>query len=198
MLAQIGSWQPGREPVASVSLDVESELEEAAGRYYADPLGFVLYAFPWGEHGALQDEIGPDKWQIEFLQGIAAEVKANKLSGQPFPWKPIRRAVSSGHGIGKSTMVAWLVNWIMVTRPYSVGTITANTFTQLETKTWAAIQRWAKLSIFSDWFEVTSNLFYEKDNKASWFCAPQSSKEENSEAFAGQHSKPATSFYFFD
>jgi len=29
-----------------------------------------------------------------------------------------------------------------------------------------------------DWFEVTSNLFYEKDNKASWFCAPQSSKEE--------------------
>jgi hypothetical protein len=95
-------------------------------------------------------------------------------------------------------MVAWLVNWIMVTRPRSLGTVTANTFTQLETKTWSAIQRWHKLSIFADWFECTSNLFYEKANKASWFCAPQSSKEENSEAFAGQHAKQSTSFYFFD
>jgi hypothetical protein len=63
-------------------------------------------------------------------------------------------------------MVAWLVNWIMVTRPRSIGTVTANTFTQLETKTWAAIQRWSKLSIFADWFECNANLFYAKDDKA--------------------------------
>lgn len=184
--------------MASAEIDVESELVSAAARFYADPKGFVLYAFPWGETGELENETGPDKWQAQFLDGIGAEVKANLTSDAPFPWRAIRRAVSSGHGIGKSTMVAWLVNWIMVTRPRSIGTITANTFTQLETKTWAAIQRWAKLSIFSEWFEITSNLFYEKGNKASWFCAPQSSKEENSEAFAGQHSKSATSFYFFD
>jgi hypothetical protein len=177
---------------------IEAELEERAGKYYADPLGFVLYAFPWGEPGELEGEIGPDKWQTAFLEGLGSEIRANMKSAQPFPWKPIRRAVSSGHGIGKSTMVAWLVNWIMVTRPHSIGTITANTFTQLETKTWAAIQHWTKLSIYSDWFEITSNLFYEKGNKSSWFCSPQSSKEENSEAFAGQHSKRSTSFYFFD
>jgi hypothetical protein len=184
--------------LASAALDVDRELEEAAGRFYADPLGFVLYAYPWGEDGELKEEAGPDKWQREFLEGIAAEVERNQASGAPFPWKPIRRVVSSGHGIGKSTMVAWLVNWIMVTRPRSIGTVTANTFTQLETKTWAAIQRWSKLSIFADWFECNANLFYAKDDKAAWFCAPQSSKEENSEAFAGQHSKAATSFYFFD
>jgi hypothetical protein len=180
------------------TLDVESELIEAAGRYYADPKGFVRYAFPWGEPGELEHEEGPDKWQAEFLDGIGAEVKRNMTSAQSFPWRPIRRAVSSGHGIGKSTMVAWLVNWIMVTRPRSVGTITANTFTQLETKTWAAIQRWTKLSIFSEWFEITSRLLYSPEDKATWYCSPQSSKEENSEAFAGQHSKPATSFYCFD
>lgn len=184
--------------MASAAKSVEAELEEAAGRYYADPRGFVMYAFPWGEPGELENEEGPDQWQGEFLDGLGAEVRANLESGREFPWRPIRRAVSSGHGIGKSTMVAWLVNWIMVTRPHAIGTITANTFTQLETKTWAAIQHWAKLSIFADWFEVTSNLFYEKGNKASWFCSPQSSKEENSEAFAGQHSKRSTSFYFFD
>jgi hypothetical protein len=32
----------------------------------------------------------------------------------------------------------------------------------------------------------------------SWFCSAQSSKEENSEAFAGQHAATSSSFYFFD
>jgi hypothetical protein len=39
---------------------------------------------------------------------------------------------------------------------------------------------------------------YRKGYKDSWFCAPQSSKEENSEAFAGQHAADSTSFYIFD
>jgi hypothetical protein len=33
----------------------------------------------------------------------------------------LRMAVPSGHGIGKSTLVAWIVNWIMSTRPYAQG-----------------------------------------------------------------------------
>jgi hypothetical protein len=48
-------------------------------------------------------------------------------------------ATASGHGIGKSTLVAWIVNWILTTRPLCQGTVTANTYQQLETKTWAAI-----------------------------------------------------------
>lgn len=39
---------------------------------------------------------------------------------------------------------------------------------------------------------------YHTEHKESWFCAPQSSKEENSEAFAGQHADTSTSFYIFD
>jgi hypothetical protein len=39
---------------------------------------------------------------------------------------------------------------------------------------------------------------YHNDHKESWFCALQSSKEENSEAFAGQHAADSTSFYIFD
>src|SRR6185295_11800776 len=37
-----------------------------------------------------------------------------------------------------------------------------------------------------------------KGYRSSWFCAPQSSAEENSEAFAGQHAKNSTSFYLID
>jgi hypothetical protein len=173
----------------------EDELVEAAARYYADPLGFVMYAYPWGEPGALEDHAGPDKWQREFLAGIGAEIKTHT---GPRPYRPVRRAVSSGHGIGKSTVVAWLVNWIMATRPAAKGKITANTFNQLETVTWAAIQTWTKRCIFAHWFVNTSSMIYAVDRRNDWFATPVSSKEENSEAFAGQHNQDSTSFYVFD
>lgn len=172
-------------------------LAEAVADYYADPLGFVLFAYPWGEPGPLLEHDGPDTWQRETLETIGAEVQTRGFDGHTAV-APIRMAVSSGHGIGKSVMVAWIVDWIMSTRPHCQGTITANTITQLQTKTWAAIQRWTKLCKTGHWFELNSDRMYRKGYKESWFCAPQSSKEENSEAFAGQHAADSTSFYIFD
>jgi hypothetical protein len=162
-----------------------------------DPLRFVLQAYPWGEPGPLLDHTGPDTWQRLFLQRLGDQIRINNFQGQQAV-APIRCAVSSGHGIGKSVMVAWLVNWIMSTRPNCQGTVTANTFTQLETKTWAAVQRWTKLCLTSHWFTVVSNRMYRTTEKESWFCAPQSCREENSEAFAGQHAADSTSFYIND
>lgn len=173
----------------------EDQLVRWAGECYADPFKFVRIAYPWLEPGPLKDHPGPDIWQEAFLKGLGEECRQH--SGA-MPYKPIRRAVSSGHGIGKSTLVAWLVDWIMVTRPAAQGTVTANTFTQLETKTWAAIQKWTKLCLFSHWFECNANKVYAKGRSHDWFCAPQSSKEENSEAFAGQHAQTSTSFYVCD
>ena len=182
---------------ALVKQTPEEELVDFIGTFYAVPLGFVLAAFPWGEPGPLLNHTGPDKWQEEFLRALGEEVRANKFNGK-LAVPAIRRAVSSGHGIGKSVMSAWLVWWIMSTRPHCQGTITANTFTQLETKTFAAIQRWHKMLINAHWFAVTSRRAYQVDHRESWFVAPQSSQEENSEAFAGQHAADSTSFYIFD
>lgn len=186
---------------ASVSLNtpeaVEGALADFVGGFYADPLGFVLAAYPWGEEGPLKDHDGPDQWQRQTLQRIGDEVRRRRFNGVQ-PVEPIRVAVSSGHGIGKSTIQAWLVDWIMSTRPRARGTVTANTSTQLDTKTWAAIQWWTKLCLTSHWFEVNSTRMYRKGQRESWFCAPQSCKEENSEAFAGQHAADSTSFYVID
>lgn len=162
-----------------------------------DPVRFVLEGYPWGEPGPLRDHDGPDVWQMAFLTRLGEEVRARRFDGVT-PVAPIRFATSSGHGIGKSVMVAWLVDWIMSTRPHCQGTVTANTFTQLETKTWAAIQRWTKLCITGHWFSVVSNRMYHTAYRESWFCAPQSCREENSEAFAGQHAADSTSFYIND
>lgn len=163
----------------------------------ADPLRFVRGCYPWGEPGPLQEHGGPDTWQTGFLKELGQEVRRNKFNGV-VAVPPVRRTVSSGHGIGKSTIVGWLVDWLMSTRPFCRGTVTANTFTQLDTKTWAAIQTWSRLMLNADWFAVTSTRMYHKGHRESWFCAPQSSKEENSEAFAGQHAADSSSWYIFD
>jgi hypothetical protein len=167
-------------------------------KYYGDPLGFVQMAYPWGEPGTiLEHHRGPDKWQADILNDIGKEVKARRFDGI-HTVLPIRFAVASGHGIGKSALVAWLVDWIMSTRAHAQGTITANTFTQLQTKTWAQIQKWTLLCITREWFRLTGDRMYHRDNPATWFCSAQTSRDENSEGFAGQHALTSTSFYIND
>jgi hypothetical protein len=175
----------------------EAALADELALCYADPLRFVRLAYPWGEPGELRDEAGPDTWQAELLTEIGREVRARRFDGQRAV-RPIREAVASGHGIGKTTLVAWIVDWLMSTRPHAVGTVTANTFPQLQGKTWAAIQRWTRLCITAHWWAINDSRMYHRDYPASWHCAPQTCREENSEAFAGQHAARSTSFYVMD
>src|SRR6185295_19510748 len=104
---------------------VDLEVADLVASCYHDPLEFVLKCFPWGEPGPLANHSGPDTWQIEFLTKLGAAVSRNDFDGKT-PVPPVRMATSSGHGVGKSTVVAWLVNWIMATRPHAQGVITAN------------------------------------------------------------------------
>lgn len=170
--------------------------------YYDDPLGYVLDCFPWGE-GELAKPVGrmkvpgPDEWQRECLMEIGRQVKERGFDGI-HAVAPIRMAISSGHDTGKTSLAAWVANWIKDTREDSQGTVTANTFKQLETKTWPAICRWAKLSVTREWWEIGAQKIYNLDRKDTWFLACQSSSEENSEAFAGQHAATSTSWYLFD
>lgn len=188
---------PNQATATSRASSYDDLLHAQVAEYYADPLGFVMFAYPWGEPGVLASHAGPDTWQTEALVWIGEQVKDRAFDGV-HAVSPIREATSSGHGIGKSTLVGFLVDWIMSTRPHCRGTITANTMTQLQTRTWASVQRWTRLCKTAHWFEINTERMYRKGYKESWFCAPQSSKEENSEAFAGQHAADSTSFYIFD
>lgn len=177
---------------------IEAELLwRKAASFRNDPLGFVLWAYPWGQLGSLEKYSGPDEWQADFLRELGEEVRKRGFDGVT-PVLPIRFTTASGHGIGKSVLVAFIVNWIMSTRQHAQGTVTANTFQQLSTRTWATIQTWTKRCATGQWFEVTGSRMYHKEFKESWFCSAQSCKEDNSEAFAGQHAATSTSFYVFD
>ena len=174
----------------------DAELADYVATFYSDPLGFVMGCYPWGEPGELANYDGPDEWQRDVLVEIGKAVAARGFDGLNAV-EPIREAIASGHGIGKTTLIAWLADWIMSTRPMCQGTVTANTVTQLETKTWPAIEKWTKLCLTAHWFS-TSGALRHKAHPKNWFLVPQTCKEENSEAFAGQHAASSTSFYIFD
>ena len=167
-------------------------------KYYADPLGFVMMAYPWGEKGGpLENEEGPDANQKQFLIDLGAQVKGGGFRGAD-PVMPILMSISSGHGTGKSVLGAWIANWLMSTRPHSIGTVTANTFKQLETRTWAAIRHWTKLCITAHWFDIRKTGIYSKESPEDWKVVMQTCREENAQSFAGQHAKNSTSWYLFD
>lgn len=180
------------------ALSLDEQLAEEIQQFYEDPLGFVRFAYPWNEaRTPLAQYDGPDVWQADILKDVGREVRARRFDGA-HAVLPLRYAVSSGHGIGKSTVVAWIVDWILSTRPFSKGTITANTFAQLEQKTWAQIRKWTNLCITGHWFEVSAKAIRHREYGEGWGAAAQTCREENSESFAGQHAADSTSFYIFD
>lgn len=149
-----------------------------------DPLAYVLGAFPWGESGSfLEKEAGPNEWQTWVLTLIR--------DGIVTPTEAIQIAVASGHGVGKSTLVAWIIKWAADTAPDTRGVVTANTENQLRTKTWAELGKWHNLSITRDQFIVTATAYYSKDpsRERTWRIDAIPWSEKNPEAFAGLHNK---------
>lgn len=180
---------------AIAASDPDLVLADQMVEFYADPYGFVLFAFPWEEGN------GPDTWQREALEEIGAAVRDRNFDGST-PVSAIRRATASGHGIGKSALTSWLILWLMSTRPHCKGVVTANTSSQLETKTWAELSKWHKRCITSHWFKLStgkmSMRISHRDHPETWRCDAQTCREENSEAFAGLHAATSTPFYIFD
>ena len=168
--------------------------------YRFDPLGFVMSEWPWGEKGTeLEHTTGPDEYQREFLKDLALKVRANNFDGHT-PVPPIRMAVSSAHGTGKSTLGAWLAWWILRTRPMSLGTVTAGTYDQLEKRTWADIMHWGQIAKGGGEFNIQKSGVFHKDpqKREKWMCSPKTAAKERAQSFAGQHARISTSWFLFD
>ena len=176
--------QAGKGRLSSMT-KLDLELVEDIAAFYDDPEGFVRYVFPWGQAGTpLADETGPDVWQCEVMGEIRSAIR----SGADVQ-TAVQIAVSSGHGIGKTGFVAWIILWFMSTRDFPQVVVTANTKTQLTTKTWRELSKWHKLSINQAWFGWTATKFAHVLYPEVWFAAAIPWTEHNSEAFAGTHEK---------
>lgn len=149
-----------------------------------DPEGFVLSMFPWGEpETTLEKYHGPSGWQTEILRKVR--------DGLLTPNEAIQLAVASGHGVGKSCLVAWIILWAFSTAPDTRGVVTANTEVQLKTKTWAELGKWFNLFLARDHFQLTATALLSRDpsRERTWRIDMVPWSERNTEAFAGLHNK---------
>lgn len=174
----------------------DEELINDIARFEFDLYNYVLYVYPWGS-GELVDYDGPDSWQTDVLKDISDKLKVGSLNNFA---DVIREATASGHGIGKSALVSWLVNWAMDTHEDTRGVVTANTDTQLRTKTWPEVQKWSRLRITSSWTEVTATSIYSKapGHNSNWRIDAIPWSKEKPEAFAGLHNKGKRIIIIFD
>jgi hypothetical protein len=179
--------------IGTKSANNEAELVRDMSRFARDPLSWVRYAFPWGEPGTpLERETGPDAWQTEVLGDIARGLGAPDTS--------VRVAVASGHGIGKTALVSWLILWSLSTFPGTMGVVTANTATQLKTKTWAELSRWYQRFIARHWFEMEATSIHAAlpKHRSTWRFDAIPWSKNNSEAFAGLHNQGRRTVIIFD
>lgn len=169
------------------------DLIEELAQFSGDPLGFVIFSFPWGEPGTeLEDFHGPEPWQVKLLEDLGA--------GLITVDQAIQLARTSGHGIGKSALVAWIILWAISTFTDTRGVVTANTETQLKTKTWVELAKWHRQFIGRDLFKLTATALFSNDpeHERTWRIDMVPWSERNTEAFAGLHNKGKRILLIFD
>ncbi len=169
--------------------EARNEVVERLAEYAYDFEGLVMWAFPWGvEGGPLADEDGPDEWQRAQLRSVSEGFLKGHLTGD---WGATREATASGHGIGKSCLVAWLILASLMTYVDSRVVVTANTDTQLRTKTWAELNKWFYMlnPILQSMFTLTATALYsnEPGKDKTWRADAIPWSETNPAAFAGAH-----------
>lgn len=117
----------------------------------------------------------PQEWQADALRAIAANDKV---------------AIRSGHGVGKTAFLSWLILWWLLTRYPTKIVATANTAHQLNDVLWTEVDKWARQMPegFRGQLEFTKDKISLSGSSDS-FCAFRVSRRENPESLQGFHSE---------
>jgi hypothetical protein len=70
--------------MTAAAMSPEEQLVEDIASFTYDPLGYALYAFPWGEEGTeLAHATGPRKWQADAFREIRDHLQNPATRHQP-------------------------------------------------------------------------------------------------------------------
>lgn len=163
-----------------------------------DPLGFVEFAYPWGEAGTpLANDEGPDRWQRQFLKDIGRDLEAGGERGAV-----IMQACKAAHGVGKTALIAWICDWGISTHPHTRGTVSAMTEPQLRTKTWAEVAKWHSMCLTAPFFRISGRelTLATKDQTKlrTWRFDAVAWNKADPSAFAGLHNKGRRVIIIYD
>lgn len=100
-------------------------------------------------------------------------------------------SIRSGHGIGKSAVVSWIVLWFLFCYYMAQVPVTAPTSGQMHDVLWKELAIWLgrmpeKVRDIYEWQHDYIRVRYEPE---SWFARAKTSTKENTEALAGVHAE---------
>lgn len=98
-----------------------------------------------------------------------------------------KAAIASGHGIGKSTLMAWIALWFLATRENAKIPCTAPTAHQLEDILWGELR--ANIKRMQPWFrdQFVVNKHQVTLKNSTGFIVARTARPENPEALQGFH-----------
>lgn len=120
------------------------------------------------------DEIEP--WQAQALREIA--------TGD-------RVSIRSGHGVGKTTLLAWLVLWFLLTRRNCKVPVAANSQDQLRDTVWPEIAKWHRKlpEMLRSQIDVQAERVVVVADPEAAFAVARTARKENPEALQGFHAQ---------
>lgn len=80
-------------------IEIENQLIERIAEFQRDPLGYIEFAFPWGEEGGPLAKDSLRQWQKDACGEIKAAMELGASAREALV--PVLMATASGHGSGK-------------------------------------------------------------------------------------------------
>jgi hypothetical protein len=145
--------------------DASDSLVEILASWKASPKLFVTEAL-----GAT-----PEPWQADALEALTHHR---------------RLAIRSGHGVGKSSLLAWLVLWFGITRQAGKIPCTAPTGHQLEDVLLPEVRKWLDRMRARGWGYLTRQVAITQDAvkfPSGTFAALRTGSKDRPEALQGFH-----------
>jgi len=118
----------------------------------------------------------PDLWQREALEAL---------------YRHDRVAIRSGHGVGKTALLAWAIIWWMLTHFPCKIPATANSEKQLRDVTWAELALWLRRlpDEIRSQFEINTERCFLKAAPEECFAVSRTASKDRPEALQGFHAE---------
>lgn len=105
-----------------------------------------------------------------------------------------RVAGASGHGTGKSALLAWVIDWHLRVFAKSNAMLTATNIEQCRSVVWKYLDE-VREDMTKNWpwqaphFIKETKRYYAAGYKDSWYCIPKTASKSKPENVAGQHNE---------
>lgn len=157
------------------------------------PWDWVLACYPWGVRGSPLERRRPEDWQRKLLIELQNQLEKLRASGGSEAGDVVshvlRFSTAAGVGVGKTSLVSWIIHWFVSVYPNCEAVVTAGTRDQLDGKTWRELIKWQQMAVNGWQMEWTATRYRHADAPNTWFAEARAWSEANPQAMAGTHER---------